>query len=294
MTENNSNSDNPHPEQEIIVPKKSKSEDKEKKPSAFVTWLKYTNKWLRLITIILTTVLFLTVIISASYFFGYYLLIKLWNWGFTDGGFWSGFSAIYGALILIIIPLALLSGFSGWIEDIFEIYANDAQKEFQKKLDEIDKERLTYEEKLEKTDSELLIPLITYSKLELETYYKLGLSQTQKSYKYSIIAMWVGFLLIIFGIIIYIIPSNILKIDNLEITEKVKFITIASGVVLELISGLFLWIYKNSITQLNYFYSRQIFIHNSLFAFRVAQTMKDSDEAKKEIVSKILDFNSKK
>ena len=66
MTENNSNSDNPHPEQEIIVPKKSKSEDKEKKPSAFVTWLKYTNKWLRLITIILTTVLFLTVIISLA------------------------------------------------------------------------------------------------------------------------------------------------------------------------------------------------------------------------------------
>lgn len=289
MIENNSNS-----EQEILVHEKSKSEEKEKKPSAFVTWLKYTNKWFRHITIILTTVLFLTVIISASYFFCYYLLVKLWNWGFTDGGFWSGFTAIYGALMLILVPLGLLSGFSSWIEDIFEIYANDAQKEFQKKIDEIDKERLTYEEKLEKTDSELLIPLITYSKLELETYYKLGLSQTQKSYKYSIIAMWVGFILIIFGIIIYIIPSNILKIDNLEITEKVKFITIASGVVLELISGLFLWIYKNSITQLNYFYSRQIFIHNSLFAFRVAQTMKDSDEAKKEIVSKILDFNSKK
>ena len=216
------------------------------------------------------------------------------NWGFTDGGIWSGFAAIYGALMLIVAPVGLLSGFFSWIEDIFEIYANDAQKEFQKKLDEIDKKRLTYEEKIEKTDSELLIPLITYSKLELETYYKLGLSQTQKSYKYSIIAMWVGFLLIIFGIVIYIIPSNILKIDNLEVSEKVKFITITSGVILELVSGLFLWIYKNSLTQLNYFYSRQIFIHNSLFAFRMAQTMKDSDEAKKEIVSKILDFNSKK
>ena len=91
--------------------------------------------------------------------------------------------------MLIVAPVGLLSGFFSWIEDIFEIYANDAQKEFQKKLDEIDKKRLTYEEKIEKTDSELLIPLITYSKLELETYYKLGLSQTQKSYKYSIIAM---------------------------------------------------------------------------------------------------------
>lgn len=293
MTDNESDLDTSPSKPKVLNNDKIKSKE-ETKPSAFVTWLKYTNKWLRLIMIILTTVLFLTVIISASYFFCYYLLVKLWNWGFIDGGFWSGFAAIYGLLMLIIVPLALLGAFFSWIEDIFEIYANDAQREFQKKLDEIDKERLTYEDKLEKTDSELLIPLITYSKLELETYYKLGLSQTQKSYKYSILAMWIGFLLIIFGIVIYIIPSNILKIDNGEISEKIKFITMASGVVLELISGLFLWIYKNSITQLNYFYSRQIFIHNSLFAFRVAQTMKDSDEAKKEIVSKILDFNSKK
>ncbi|CAM1343220.1 TRADD-N-associated membrane domain-containing protein [Tenacibaculum aestuarii] len=271
-----------------------KKKEKENKPSAFVIWLKYTNKWFRLITIILTTVLFLTIIISASYFLCYYLLIKLWNWGFTNGGFWSGFFAIYGALMLIMIPIPLLSGFFGWIEDVFDIYANDAQKEFQKKLDEINKERLTYEDKLEKTDSELLIPLITYSKLELETYYKLGLSQTQKSYKYSIIAMWAGFVLIIFGIIIYLIPSDILEINNTEVSEKIKLITISSGVIIELVSGLFLWVYKNSITQLNYFYSRQIFIHNSLFAFRIAQTMKDSDGAKKEIVSKILDFNSKK
>jgi hypothetical protein len=293
MTDNESNSDSSPLKPRVLSKKKTKSKE-EKKPSSFATWLKYTNKWLRLIMIILATVLFLTVIISASYFFCYFLLVKLWNWGFTDGGFWSGFAAIYGVLMLIMVPIALLGGFFSWIEEVFEIYANDAQKEFQKKLDEINKERLTYEDKLEKTDSELLIPLITYSKLELETYYKLGLNQTQKSYKYSILAMWIGFLLIVFGIVIYMIPSNILKIDNLEISEKIKFITIASGVVLELISGLFLWIYKNSITQLNYFYSRQIFIHNSLFAFRVAQTMKDSDEAKKEIVSKILDFNSKK
>lgn len=46
--------------------------------------------------------------------------------------------------------------------------------------------------------------------------------------------------------------------------------------------------------QLTYFYNRQIFIHNSLFAFRIAQSMKDSDAAKKEIVDKILEFNSKK
>ncbi|SOU86775.1 membrane hypothetical protein [Tenacibaculum dicentrarchi] len=259
MTENEIITDTSTSESTIMNKKKKDSEE-ERKPSAFVTWLKYTNKWLRFVMIILSTVLFLTVIISASYFFCYYLLVKLWNWVFTDGGFWSGFTAIYGALMLIVVPLALLGAFFGWIEDIFEIYANDAQKEFQKKLDEIDKERLTYEDKLEKTDSELLIPLITYSKLELETYYKLGLSQTQKSYKYSILAMWIGFLLIIFGIIIYMIPSNILKIDNIEVSEKIKFITIASGIVLELISGLFLWIYKNSITQLNYFYSRQIFI----------------------------------
>jgi hypothetical protein len=63
MTVSNSNSDNIYFEQEILDKEKSKFKEKEKNSSSFVTWLKYTNKWLRLITIILTTVLFLTLIV---------------------------------------------------------------------------------------------------------------------------------------------------------------------------------------------------------------------------------------
>ncbi len=267
---------------------------KEHKPSALIIWLKFKNDWIRVPIIAFITIILLALLIGSFYLFYWYLLGRLWFWGFTDGGFWSGFFAVYGALFLIVIPFAFIALFLDWLEDVFDIYANDARKEFQEKLDEIEKERITYEEKLEKTDSELLIPLITYSKLELETYYKIGLSQTQKSYRYSILAMWIGFLIIISGIIMNFIPSQFLDVYNPNISENVKILIISSGAILELVSGLFLWIYRNSMKQLTYFYNRQIFIHNSLFAFRIAQSMNDSDAAKKEIVDKILEFNSKK
>lgn len=268
-----------------------KTEDKEEKPSKFIVWLQYQNNYVRIPIIVLLSVFFISISIGLLYLF-YLLITQLWNWGFTDGGFWSGVFSIFGAFFLITIPIVAVVFLGIWFENVFEIYANDAQKEFKERLKDIEKERISYEEKLEKTDSELLIPLITYSKLELETYYKIGLNQTQKSYKHSIIAMWIGFAVIIFGLLLFIIPLKAFFPRFEIIPNGIKSMTVASGIIIQLISAFFLWIYKNSMKQLTYFYNRQIFIHNSLFAFRVAQTMKNSDEAKKEIVSRILDFNS--
>lgn len=269
------------------------TEEREEKPSQFILWLQYKNNWIRLPIILLISIVFISISIGLLYLF-YLLITQLWSWGFTDGGFWSGLFSIFGAFFLITIPVMAIALLGIWFENVFEIYANDAQKEFKERLNEIEKQRVSYEEKLEQTDSELLIPLITYSKLELETYYKIGLNQTQKSYKHSILSMWIGFSIIVLGILMFIFPLNII-FPKLEIIPKeIKTLTVSSGIIIQLISALFLWIYKNSMSQLTYFYNRQIFIHNSLFAFRVAQTMDNSDEAKKEIVTKILDFNSYK
>lgn len=272
------------------------SDEKSKKgtPSGFITWLKYRTKWTRIIVILPLAILHLLIIALSFYFFCYYLLTMLWNWGFVNGGFWSGFFAVYGALILITIPLSFLGYFIGWCNRILDLYAEDAQFELQKRIQEIESKKITYETKLEKADTELLIPLITYSKLELETYYKIGLNQTRKSYRFSILAMWIGFFIIVLGIIISVAPlntlSNIFPLNENTVDDQLKLLIVSSGIVIEIVSGLFFWIYRNSMIQLTYFYNRQIYVHNALFAFRIAQTMKEPDEAKKIIVNKILDF----
>ena len=55
-----------------------------------------------------------------------------------------------------------------------------------------------------------------------------------------------------------------------------------------LISALFLWIYRNSINQLNYFYNRQMHLHNVLVCERIAASMNEPDETRRTIVEKVL------
>lgn len=100
--------------------------------------------------------------------------------------------------------------------------------------------------------------------------------------------MWIGFFIIAFGIVSYIVPTSFINDKLLD--GNFQIITIGSGVITEVISALFLWIYKNSIDRLTYFYNRQMFIHNSLLAYKIANTMNDSDKAKEIIVGKILEF----
>jgi len=222
---------------------------------------------------------------------GYYSYLQwlpsLWEWGFNPLS-WKCILSVLGALYLVIFPFFPLIFIGDNISEIFQLYTLEAEEDFTNKLNQIEKKQSDYENILEKKDVEGLIPLITYSRIELEQYHKIGLSQTQKSYRYSIIAMWIGFLIIAFGMVTYIIPSKYINADL--ISGNFQILTIGSGIITELISALFLWIYKSSMSRLTYFYNRQVFIHNALFAFKISNTMKESDTAKKIIVDKILEF----
>ena len=294
MTNISENIENEVNEKEVDEKEVDGKKGNQTKLSSVIRWLQYKKNFIRIPIIFFLSALFISLVLGIFYFFYFILLSKLWSWGFDDdGGFFSGAFTLFGAFFLVIVPIASLGILSNWFEEVFEVFANEAKKEFQEKIDEIERSRISYEEKLEQTDSEFLIPLITYSKLELETYYKIGLNQTQKSYKYSILAMWIGFIIIVIGIAIYIAPENQYFKPNEMISDKINIVIVASGAILEIVSGLFLWIYKNSMNHLTYFYNRQIHIHNSLFAFRIAQTMENSDEAKKIIVERVLNFNYK-
>ena len=61
---------------------------------------------------------------------------------------------------------------------------------------------------------------------------------------------------------------------------------------MELVSALFLFIFRSSTNQLTYFYNRQIFIHNALLSYKMATSMEEPDTAKRMIIEKILEFGS--
>lgn len=264
-------------------------EEKEQKPKKIllVEWVKYRSKSLRLIVLLSLIIFTIIACLAIGYYSFLYWLPSLWNWGFNPLT-WRSILSVLGAIYLIIFPFIPLMILGDSIAGIFNLYAKEAEADYNNKLKEIEKKQLDYEQTLEENDAEGLIPLITYSRIELEQYHKIGLSQTQRSYQYSIVAMWIGFLIIAFGIMTYIIPNKYINQDLID--GNFQILTISSGIITELISALFLWIYKSSIGRLTYFYNRQVFIHNALFAYKISNTMKEPDLAKKTIVEKILEF----
>ena len=273
--------------QEHNIEFQAEDNEEPKKPSLLVRYAKLKSKNIRLLIIGVLLIIATSIFIIAAYFCWLDWLPSLWKWGFKPTT-WRAFFSVWGALMLIVIPFIGFSLFSDNITDIYSTIIEDAENEINNKLKEVETKQKDYLEKIESHDKQGLISLITFSKIELEQYYRIGLTQTQKSYRYSMLSMWIGFLIIMFGIIPYLIP--VLQINHDFLNGNLQILIIGSGIIIELISALFLWIYKDSVSQLRYFYNRQIFIHNSLFAYKISESMEKPDRAKQIIIEKILEF----
>ncbi|MBE7177530.1 MAG: hypothetical protein INR69_14060 [Mucilaginibacter polytrichastri] len=215
-------------------------------------------------------------------------LPSLLNWGFSPLSL-RCIPAVLGALVLLCLPVYPFALSTQWINDLARTHAAKAAREHQKQREALQAKSKEYEKDMDDADPNKLVALITFSKIELESYYDIGLRHNRRSYVYSITAMWIGFFVILTGLILFTVP---LPRVNPELTgdKSLKALSVGSGLVIELISALFLWIYKNSNEQLTYFYNRQIYVHNALFAVRIAETMTNPDEAKGRIIDSILEI----
>jgi hypothetical protein len=251
--------------------------------------VRYLPRWARFVVLSVLAVVFVAGFIGIAYLCWFVWLPQLWNWGFQPLSFRAVLSVL-GAIYLLIIPFMPVY----WVRDTFsgilDLFGEDAKAEASEQLLLMEEKQETAERIFSQKDTEGLLPLVNYSRIELKQYYLIGIEQAQKSYNNSIIAMWVGFVIIIFGIVSYILPFSLVNEDLRG--GNFQILTIGSGVVIELVSALFLFIFRSSTNQLTYFYNRQIFIHNALLSYKMATSMSDPDVAKKMIIEKILDFGS--
>jgi hypothetical protein len=121
----------------------------------------------------------------------------------------------------------------------------------------------------------------------------MSIKHTQKGFRYSIIAMFTGFAIILigilnsFGLFGFIGPGAESTVINTDINDVV----IAGSVVAELISACFILIFTQSQRQFEYFYNRQMQLYDALLTFRMANSMSDvaKDRAKEEIIKGIIE-----
>jgi hypothetical protein len=271
------------PDRESVSKSQSEEEEKEPKRPPLLEILRDKPK-ARAFAVIGLGILMVVALMGglAAWYFGY---PWLWQIGFSPLS-WAAIPAVFGMLFLLYAPGAAYLPFK-WLNQVLQLYVDEqAEAELTRVFRDAQAKQEALEEQLAKEDQAHLVTILQYSQAQLREYYAIGLGQTQRSFRYSVIAMWLGFFILIGGIAIYLFPIE--QIGLKAPTAGVNTLVIGSGTIVEFISALFLWVYRRSIKQLTYFYNRQIHAHNVLLSYRISDTMADPDVPKKMIVEHIL------
>ncbi len=118
--------------------------------------------------------------------------------------------------------------------------------------------------------------LINVNLSNMEEYYLLVKVQTKKSYNITLFASFVGFAILICGIIL-----------SYSSTDNTGKLTIWSGVITEFISTVFFYLYNRTVLQLNIYHDKLVAVQDTMLALRVAQSIKD-DQSLKNLTMKYL------
>jgi len=226
------------------------------------------------------------VAMALTWFAWFLWLPKVWDWSFAEFTLRS-VPGFFGVFFIAFLPIYALIGAFIATAYVVEVYTDEATKKVRLVLERGSSLQSNAEDEHAKQDQSGLVPLLRYSRVQLESYYAIGLTQTQRSFRYSIIAMWIGFAVILGGIIIRVVDLDRFGLRPLD--TDISTLIIISGAIIEVISALFLWVYRSSVRQLTYFYNRQLYNHSILMSQRIAETMTSADEIKKTIIEKLLD-----
>jgi hypothetical protein len=232
------------------------------------------NKAWRSPSLILAFLLF-PLVIALVGFAWLWAIPKEWAWGF-DPLSWVAIPASVAIFFTATMPLVLFVPAAEAVKVVLAAFLEEQDAEIAEAMGKVRDAERKVDPNPDEVDPAGLMPIIRYSRAQLEAYYTIGLTQTRNSFLNSVIAMWIGFLIIILGIAQYVVPFEQFGLRSPGSDFNVLVLT--GGVIIEMISALFLWVYRSSINQLTYFYDRQMHIHNVLFCFRIAATMEKPDE----------------
>jgi hypothetical protein len=239
--------------------------------------------------LIITLLLFIVVAGALVYLCWIRAIPLLWSWGFGD---WSiaklgkSILAIVGMLYLVIIPFLPLGIGPRVVIFLEEVssYRHDVKtaREAQQNI----------EQELSDKDPNQIVLVLRYSRELLGEYYALGMHQAQRSYRYALIAMWLGFLVLLAGVANQLGWLKALFPEAFKNTDATQDNTVVllAGTVMEFIAAAFLWVYRTSTQQLIYFYRRQFMLHRTLLATRMAKDMAQrAEEATLCIIQKLVE-----
>jgi MFS family permease len=211
----------------------------------------------------------------------------------TEQSPWHWIPAVFGFLcLLILFPVWAFWAANSLFRYITDITFDDSDvTRAQQAVRETEEDAIN---RLERVDDAGLLPLLRYSRAQLDAYYQIALRQAKGSYYNAVIAMWLGFLIILAGIYLYVGPLDVGPLHLTRPTGSFNTLILAGAVMIEFISALFLWVYRSTTGQQTYYYDLQMHNHVAILCFRMAQTMQEKrDDMKKEVIEKILSWTTR-
>ena len=182
---------------------------------------------------------------------------------------------LFGVIFAGIFLLATLIYFG---QRIFSAQATLTSLKADKDLWTI-KKRITWQFAAKLERPSYFDSLVRINVENLAAFYVLVKGHTDKSYKVAMRVCVFGFFLIIAGLILTIV--------NVSSNPIGSYITIASGVLTEIIAGVFFYVYNRTTRQTKGFYDSLLTEQNILLSFKLMEGAKDENERAK-LVSQML------
>jgi hypothetical protein len=216
----------------------------------------------------------------------YHLVPVVWNWGFSGSVWWK---IVLGILIAFYLVLAgIFPPMPGYIlaGETIKAYLERDETELQLGIATLTSEQTALLSELDNPQQENYVKIIRLSGLEMAKWTKTTLSQHRQSFFYAVLAMWIGFAVITVGVLsAFGFPTQAVNGSP----TAVNVVVLASGALVELISALFLWVYRRSLEHFRYFYDQQMKSYRALMAYAITTSMTVPDKAILLIVGSLME-----
>jgi hypothetical protein len=129
------------------------------------------------------------------------------------------------------------------------------------------------------TEGQYFTNLVQINVTNLSDYYALVKVHTNKSFRASLVAGGLGFVLIAAGLSIGFVHDQ---------DQSISYLATASGVFVEFISGVFFYLYNRTVRQLKEYHDSLLEVQNILLSFKIVAD--SAPEHRSQLLEKILTF----
>jgi Sec-independent protein translocase protein TatA len=190
-----------------------------------------------------------------------------------DMNFWTTLITI----VVIVVVILLAKAAADWWSTTNE--AKEVRKDVDSALERFKQQRA--EAKKAASETEDALTQMERNIAELREYYVISKRQARKSFSAALLACILGFLLYAAGILLSYDPNG----------QNVIAYSTVGGSLVEVIAGLFFWLYAKAIEQMNLYHSSLIETQSQLAAIELVPKMDKAnrDKAYAYIITKTMD-----